>query len=123
MIEVIGDLHPPLYAGNGTDRGGNDFAVTFFGKTTNLHAVWDSTMADDEQLSYSEMSNWLEQRITPELATSWGQTDPLVWIEESTTIRDEIYPEERNLDWGTFSITVRPIKCGSNRLEFAWPRI
>ena len=39
IVHIIGDLHQPLHAGNGTDRGGNDFKVTWFGKSTNLHSV------------------------------------------------------------------------------------
>ena len=92
IIHLVGDLHQPLHAGNGTDRGGNDVAVTFFGQTTNLHAVWDSGMIDQEQLSFTEMANWLNARITPELAANWSDPNPQVWIAESTTLRDQIYP-------------------------------
>lgn len=33
IVHIIGDLHQPLHAGNGTDRGGNDVKVRFSGKT------------------------------------------------------------------------------------------
>lgn len=99
-IHIIGDLHQPLHAGNGTDRGGNDFAVTFFGETTNLHSVWDSKMIDHEQLFYTELATWLSRSITSEEEEAWQDTDPLVWVSESTDIRDRIYPEERDLMWG-----------------------
>ena len=42
LVHVIGDVHQPLHCGYGYDRGGNDVSVTFFGKSTELHAVWDS---------------------------------------------------------------------------------
>lgn len=99
-IHIIGDLHQPLHAGNGTDRGGNTYTVTFFDKMTNLHSVWDSDLIDHEQLSYSEMSTWLARTISPEDVGAWSNTDPSVWINESTAIRDTIYPEERDLRWG-----------------------
>lgn len=99
-VHIIGDLHQPLHAGNGTDKGGNDFSVTFFNKTTNLHAVWDSGMIDDEQLSFTELADWLARSITPEQAAAWQQTDPVVWVTESAAIRDNIYPDDRNLMWG-----------------------
>ena len=92
IIHLVGDLHQPLHAGNGTDRGGNDVAVTFFGQPTNLHAVWDSGMIDQEQLSFTETANWLNARITPELAAQWNNPNPQVWIAESTKLRDQIYP-------------------------------
>ena len=98
-VHIIGDLHQPLHAGNGTDRGGNNVRVTWFGESTNLHSVWDTRMVDHEQLSYTEMTDWLSARITPELASEWMVYDPEVWVAESASIRDTIYPEEDRLGW------------------------
>jgi hypothetical protein len=92
IVHIVGDLHQPLHVGNGADRGGNEVKVTFFGKPTNLHAVWDSALTDDEQLSYSEMAGWLRARTTPALARRWSTPNPKVWIGESATLRDAIYP-------------------------------
>ena len=101
IAHLVGDLQQPLHAGNGTDKGGNEVQVTFAGKPTNLHAVWDSGLVDEEQLSYSEMAQWLGARITPDDARAWGSADPTVWIAESTTLRDRIYPAkgETNLSF------------------------
>lgn len=101
IVHLVGDLHQPLHAGNGRDAGGNRFAVTFFGEPRNLHSVWDSGIIDGEQLSYSEMAEWLDRRITPERLAEWQETDPVVWATESTVIRDTIYPpeDERDLRW------------------------
>jgi nuclease S1 len=99
-IHIIGDLHQPLHVGNGTDRGGNSVKVVFFNKNTNLHTVWDSGMIDREGLSYSEMANWLEQKITPVQAKAWSDPDPFVWVAESAAIRDTIYPDDQFLSWG-----------------------
>ncbi len=99
MVHIIGDLHQPLHAGDGTDRGGNDFRVKFFREETNLHRVWDSQMIDRRQLSYSEWTEWLGQKITAAQVDEWSVTDPEVWITESTEIRDTIYPNERDIGW------------------------
>ena len=98
-IHIIGDLHQPLHAGNGLDRGGNTYTVTFFDEMTNLHRVWDSDLINHEQLSYTEMSNWLSRTITAEDVQVWSVTDSSVWINESAAIRDTIYPEDRDLRW------------------------
>jgi hypothetical protein len=98
-LHIIGDLHQPLHAGNGTDRGGNDIRVTFFREPTNLHAVWDSGMIDRRQLSYSEFTAFLTRRITPTLRREWLEPNPLVWIAESAAIRDTIYPDGNELSW------------------------
>ena len=96
VVHIIGDLHQPLHAGNGTDRGGNDVKVRFFWQNSNLHRVCDSQMLDQRKLSYTEWTDWLTAHITPENIRAWATTDPLVWIEESIKIRDEIYPTDAN---------------------------
>ncbi len=32
--------------GYADDKGGNDVKVNFFGKSTNLHSLWDSAMLE-----------------------------------------------------------------------------
>jgi hypothetical protein len=92
IIHIVGDLHQPLHVGNGTDKGGNDVKVTFSREATTLHAVWDSGLIDQEQLSYSELASWLLPRITRDQRREWRVTDPLIWIGESVVIRDRLYP-------------------------------
>ena len=41
LVHFIGDLHQPLHAGFGDDRGGNDFPVLLDGEMSNLHRYWD----------------------------------------------------------------------------------
>lgn len=91
IVHIVGDLHQPLHAGNGSDRGGNDHKVTFGGEQTNLHSVWDTGLVEQQNLSYSEMAAWLGSKITPQMAASWNTADPLVWITESAALRDQIY--------------------------------
>jgi hypothetical protein len=44
LIHFVGDLHQPLHVGDRGDRGGNDVKVSWRGKATNLHAVWDGDL-------------------------------------------------------------------------------
>jgi nuclease S1 len=41
LVHLVADLHQPLHCINNNDRGGNDVAVSFFGKPATLHSVWD----------------------------------------------------------------------------------
>jgi hypothetical protein len=111
IIHIVGDLHQPLHVGNGTDKGGNDVKVIFQREPTNLHAVWDSGLIDQEQLSYTEMANWLRARITRADRRDWRTADPLVWIGESAAIRDRIYPPPAPAG--------EPIKLGFDYI-YAW---
>lgn len=99
IVHLVADLHQPLHSGNGTDRGGNDFKVSFMGKQSNLHRVWDSNLVNYHQLSYSEWTRWLGSKITKSEVKMWSATDPLIWIKESTAIRETIYPETRTISW------------------------
>jgi hypothetical protein len=99
IVHIVGDLHQPLHAGNGTDRGGNDVKLTFFGQDSNLHRVWDSGLIDGQQLSYTEWTNWLSVRISKKQAKEWQVADPQVWIAESTQIRDTLYPDSDRISW------------------------
>ena len=112
IIHIVGDLHQPLHAGNGTDKGGNDVKVRFFRDDTNLHAVWDSGLIDQEQLSYSEFAAWLWPRITRDERRDWRVTDPTVWIGESVRLRDRIYPPPA-------AAAGEPVRLG-NDYVYAW---
>lgn len=98
-VHIIGDLHQPLHVGNGSDRGGNQFTVTFFGNDSNLHRVWDSQLLERRELSYSELADWLLADIDHARFLAWNEPDPRVWIAESAALRDRIYPEQRDLSW------------------------
>ena len=99
IVHIIADLHQPLHVGNGTDRGGNDFDVVYFGQESNLHRVWDSQIIDHQKLSFSEMAAWLQQKITAEQFHAWNNADALVWIAESAELREQIYPTDVRLSW------------------------
>lgn len=92
IVHIVADVHQPLHAGNGEDRGGNDVKVRWFGDATNLHSVWDSLLIDSRNLSYTEYARWLGRDIDPRETITWWTADPSVWLLESTAIRDRIYP-------------------------------
>jgi len=105
ITHIIGDLHQPLHAGNGTDRGGNDRIVRWYGQVTNLHSVWDTQMIQGQNLSYTEYALRLDRQISPQDTIAWWEVKPAVWIDESAAIRDTIYPEAdgeeiTTLSWG-----------------------
>lgn len=108
IIHSVGDLHQPMHVNNGIDRGGNDVKVTFGNRETNLHAVWDSGLIDQEQLSYSEWTAWLSAKITPVMQRKWTVADPLIWIAEGAEIRDRLYPDTSTIT-PVYTLTNKPI--------------
>lgn len=54
VVHLLEDLHMPLHVGDRGDRGGNDLVITFEGRRTNLHALWDSGLI--EALGHTDVS-------------------------------------------------------------------
>ena len=92
IVHLVGDLHQPLHVGKCCDKGGNDVKVSWFGKLTNLHAVWDSQLVDEEQLSFTELATKLERHVSNQNVLDWWDINPRDWISESAEIRDTLYP-------------------------------
>ena len=94
VIHLVGDVHQPLHVGDGGDKGGNACRVTWHGKNSNLHTVWDSDMIDKTQLSYTELSDFASQNRSPQQIKAWRSGNPQQWAEESKKLRSSIYPPE-----------------------------
>lgn len=107
IVHIIGDLHQPLHVSDAAlaDLGGNKFSVTYFRAMSNLHKVWDSEMIDSQQLSYSEMTQWLLAEISQQERQQWQQTNPKVWIQESSELRLHAYAAAKQA--GAKSLTAK----------------
>lgn len=104
IVHLAGDLHQPLHAGKCCDKGGNEVKVSWFGKPTNLHAVWDAQLVDEEQLSFTELAVKLERHIRNQDVLDWWDINPRDWVSESAEIRETVYPSS--------SKSARPKKKG-----------
>ncbi len=108
IVHLVPDLHQPLHAGNGTDRGANDFKVLWFDKPTNLHWVWDEGIIQQQQMGAWEYAARLERRLTPAMVIENWDVNPAVWVNESTALRDQIYPAKGGeAGEGTFESPVK----------------
>ena len=68
LVHCVGDLHQPLHLGRKDDKGGNKVDMNWFGRKTNLHAVWDGSLIESEKMSYSEFSRYLQDKFEPRKA-------------------------------------------------------
>jgi len=64
LVHFIGDLHQPLHLGRKTDLGGNKVELRWFGKNIKLHALWDSYLIEEKQMSYKEYAEFLEDKFS-----------------------------------------------------------
>ena len=119
-MHIIGDVHKPCHAGNGTDRGGNDVKLKFFWEDSNLHRVWDSGLIDRQQLSYTEWTRILSRKISEQQAEEWMEVDPKVWIAESAKVRATLYPDSDKVSWDyqyqNLPIVKRSLQMGGVRI-------
>lgn len=90
LVHFIGDLHQPLHLGRKDDKGGNKIEMNWFGRKTNLHAVWDGALIDNEKMSYSEFSQYLQDKFESRKA-EFKKHNLLQSIEASYAVRNSIY--------------------------------
>lgn len=90
LVHIIGDLHQPMHTGHLEDKGGNDVKVTWFGKNSNLHSVWDTELPESQQLSYTEYTQAINF-CTPTQKNTWQRTPINAWITETYGMAQTIY--------------------------------
>ena len=93
-VHLIGDLHQPMHVGGGGDQGGNFCKVTWHGKPSNLHAVWDSEIIGQTELSFTELADFASAGRSPAQTAAWQAGTPRDWAAESRKLRAEAYPPE-----------------------------
>ena len=100
IVHIIGDLHQPLHNGRPGDRGGNEVKVKWFGRDTNLHAVWDTALVDDIGYSFTEYAERLNRHTRSADVIAWWNPKPTDWIAESVQLRERIYPQQGETELG-----------------------
>jgi len=92
LIHIVGDIHQPMHVSRLEDQGGNKVYVTWFGQKTNLHAVWDEKLIDEQKLSYTEYTKAINHTTLAQ-RTAWQQQPIKRWFFESYTIAQHLYSE------------------------------
>ena len=99
-MHLIGDLHQPFHA-LGVGRGGNDVKVRVFGQADcgsdparpnpcNLHSVWDNSLVDFQQYSYTEYARVLDIAADEEVK-AWQHSSLEDWFYDSYTLANRVY--------------------------------
>jgi hypothetical protein len=90
LVHFVGDVHQPMHVGRRSDGGGNGRLVLWFGEPTNLHHVWDTSLVELEELSFSELAEFLDHP-SPEQIAAWQASGYRDWIAESFALREQAY--------------------------------
>lgn len=91
LVHLVGDVHQPLHAGWGEDRGGNTYQLRAFMRGSNLHAWWDTGMIRYVEEHEEPLLPTLQARKLPPINKDW---QPSTAAEESCRIVDQqgFYP-------------------------------
>ena len=85
LIHFVADIHQPLHTTTRNDRGGNGVVASWFGETTNLHAVWDVKIVerrhgvDTDPVKIAEM---LDARVAAAERRAWCNGASIDWANE-----------------------------------------
>lgn len=90
LVHLVGDIHQPLHVGRAEDYGGNKIYVEFFKDGTNIHRVWDTDMIENFNMSYTEISEYLQSYKKQDFA----QGNAICWANESQEIVKKVYEIE-----------------------------
>lgn len=92
LIHIVGDVHQPLHVSPVGSTGGNDIKVQWFSQSSNLHRVWDSDLIEEQQLSYTEYSNYLNHSTVTQRKRL--QAEPISkWLYDSYVIAERLHDE------------------------------
>jgi hypothetical protein len=76
LVHFVGDVHEPMHAGYGDDRGGNNYPIQLRARTardgsegTNLHKVWDIHVLRSAGLSVADYADLLQARSAVDVGT------------------------------------------------------
>ncbi|MDA1016996.1 MAG: S1/P1 nuclease [Planctomycetota bacterium] len=89
---LVGDIHQPLHVGRAEDFGGNKITCKWFGKSTNLHTVWDSKLIEATELSDTEFAKVCDKASAAE-KQKWQNSTVRDWASESLKHRAQAYKE------------------------------
>ena len=99
LVHMVADVHQPLHAAWGDDRGGNTVQLRFRGEGTNLHKLWDSDLIRTRGLRAGRYADALLAAAAQPVASAWREGAAARWAEESCAIaRDALYPTPRRID-------------------------
>lgn len=90
LVHFAADLFQPIHLGRLSDRGGNDVMLKWFGRDIRLHQLWDTQMLEGQKFSYSEYSQYLQDKFSKERSEFKRQPKfDAVW--ETYLLRNKIY--------------------------------
>jgi hypothetical protein len=90
LFHLVGDIHQPLHAGYGSDRGGNSVPLNFLGEATNLHTIWDSKIIQQQKITMDDCIGLMNSFSAQQLADI-KKIDVVAWMNQSRSYVETVY--------------------------------
>jgi len=91
IVHLVADLHQPLHAEDNGDRGGNQIIAEGFDRPVSLHAIWDTTLIEQDNADPTEFAATLDARITPADIADRNQGTPVDWLNQAHLLAEPAY--------------------------------
>lgn len=109
LTHFVGDAHQPLHAGYASDLGGNNVKVSWYGQSTNLHSVWDSSIISKWNSDYQSATNELLAKIK----SNQNYANQFLNTTDALKIADESHYWVRTDVYNFHSNTTNPVVLGA----------
>jgi hypothetical protein len=90
LFHLTGDLHQPLHVGYAIDKGGNNIRVSYLGRSSNLHAVWDAKIIESEKIT-TEGCLALLKNMSKANVAKLKQINIEAWTQQQRLLLGSIY--------------------------------
>lgn len=90
LFHLIGDIHQPLHAGYGEDKGGNSVQVSYGGNATNLHHIWDGDIISSQRITTEGCIAYMNS-LPPRALKAVQSGNFVAWMEESRKLLPQVY--------------------------------
>ncbi len=101
LIHLSADRYCPMHMAHMDDKGGNTVKMKWFGRDTNLHAVWDTKLIESQGYSYTEYAEILQNTYRDSKDRILRMTDEQLLI-ESYQLTEAIYRYQDVWDQNTY---------------------
>ena len=101
IIHLNGDRYCPMHIAHMDDKGGNMVKMKWFGRETNLHAVWDSKIIESQGYSYTEYAQMIQDEYGDMKREIEKKSDEQLLI-DSYHMTESIYQYQQIWDGNTY---------------------
>jgi len=100
VVHFVGDVHQPLHAGYGHDKGGNTRQIQWNGVGTNLHSLWDGKMLLSTGRSEADYLDHLRRLPRPDIGRIALPPPAAAWAWQSCRVATArgFYPPRAKLE-------------------------